>query len=734
MSSRNWLRVVAGCLLLCSARQLWAAPTPERPVVAILPFTDNTHKSQAHFWCYTIHLAVRACLWHAKEIRLMEEEAADYGMRSERLHPGQPVSLAAAQRIGQRIQVPHIILGDYMQAGRKWRVRARVLNCATGKAGPELSAESSDWQEIVTRLSSSLLAQLRIHPTAAERAQIDRRSTTSQEAFELYCRAYALQQQQRPLAEQESLLHKVIQADPKWAKGYEALAGLCLNQEKTAEGYRYLTQALKLAPLGDSRAQTLLGHYDLAILNKPGEAEQQLVKALHSDPDNPEIQALLANIYASQEHWDAALDAELKAVQLDGANASYHAAAGYFYVNRLDKPHALTELQMADRLDAEDINAHDMAANAYEQLGQIPLALDHYKRIVALARRQGMRPSMVKELEEHCKQLALQLTPTYLNIAMPAIYTPETLENAIRNVQLTSQERSLLMNPLESSPQIKTWAQKITAGATSDLERAQRLYDVMQQRLGSRDAGGTRTALATFAVWDKPEVSLWCQEYTRLYVAAAREVGLKAFVTNVARDASGRYIRHACAAVFIDGKALLVDPTLRWFGAPYLEYQVLDDFQTIGWYAAIQAADKEDLALARIAYKLSPGIEYGRFVLVCCLIEARQNEEAQKQIDGFAGHWLDPWRDPYLRGLLAFTESRFDEAARHIKQAILTNPDEAMLHLVMADTFVVLNRPKEAKTEYQTCIACSWERTLTQRAQMELLALDTISSTLKRGR
>jgi hypothetical protein len=40
-------------------------------------------------------------------------------------------------------------------------------------------------------------------------------------------------------------------------------------------------------------------------------------------------------------------------------------------------------------------------------------------------------------------------------------------------------------------------------------------------------------------------------------------------------------VYHDCAAVFANGKALLVDPAYQWFGVPHREFVLLNDVQVI---------------------------------------------------------------------------------------------------------------------------------------------------------
>lgn len=300
-------------------------------------------------------------------------------------------------------------------------------------------------------------------------------------------------------------------------------------------------------------------------MEKPAEAEQELRKAHNLDPEDNEPLIRLSEFYAAQEKWDEAITFLNKAVLLDPTDASVHASLGLMYAYKRNREQAMAQLKEAERLDPgglADANAGQMICQAYTILGEVPLAVEHHDRFVTSARKLGGNPQLVGIFEERARQLKATLTPTYIEAPMPEVYTEQTLWEALRE-RLTEDELSIVVNPLASSEEMKSWAGKLTEGVNGDMEKAKALFDGLTRRIESGDGRGHRTAKEAFAAWNDPDASFICTEYANLFIALARAVKLSAFYVHVEKDYRGKAVPHDCVAVFVEGKALLVDATYR---------------------------------------------------------------------------------------------------------------------------------------------------------------------------
>src|SRR5439155_19460373 len=155
--------------------------------------------------------------------------------------------------------------------------------------------------------------------------------------------------------------------------------------------------------------------------------------------------------------------------------------------------------------------------------------------------------------------LKATLTPHFIAASPPKAFSRDAVEKILKE-RLTAREYLLVANPLEASSKLKKWAKELAGGSATEQEKATRLYQGLARHVDINTGAGKRTALETFDEWKNPGASFTCQEYALLYVVLARAVGLNAYFVLVEKDYRGSTVSHACAGVFIDGKALLVDP------------------------------------------------------------------------------------------------------------------------------------------------------------------------------
>ena len=125
----------------------------------------------------------------------------------------------------------------------------------------------------------------------------------------------------------------------------------------------------------------------------------------------------------------------------------------------------------------------------------------------------------------------------------PEPYTEQSLANFLKS-KLTPEEIASVRNPLASTPEMKGWARKITAGTTNELQKAKLLFDELVRRVNPPGPGDNRTAQEVFAAWDSPRGSFSCEEYANYYVSLARAVGLEAISGVVVKQYSGTTPRH----------------------------------------------------------------------------------------------------------------------------------------------------------------------------------------------
>jgi tetratricopeptide (TPR) repeat protein len=311
-------------------------------------------------------------------------------------------------------------------------------------------------------------------------------------------------------------------------------------------------------------------------------------------------------------------------------------------------------------------------------------------------------------------------TPSFINAAaMPKIYTDDELQAALR-AKLTHDELRLVVNPLASSPQMKRWAQALTQDAKGDVDKAKKIFDGLTQRAQFNRVDTTRTAQEVFSAWDNPQESFNCQEFSKLFVAMAREVGVKAFYVYVEKDHKGNEVVHACAGVFADGKALLVDVLNRWFGAPHRGFAFLDDLQTI----AFQLNQSEEVTRCRMAAKLHPDSALTQFNLSLALMGAQQWEEARRVLTIALRLESNGCKAHYAQGLMAFHDGETERAMGHFRKASEFMPEDAHVHFFLASALHAQGKLKEARDAYRASLRYQPRDYIAERARRAIVQIN----------
>ena len=267
------------------------------------------------------------------------------------------------------------------------------------------------------------------------------------------------------------------------------------------------------------------------------------------------------------------------------------------------------------------------------------------------------------------------------------------------------QEFRQIVNPIAANLVMTNWARELTLGSKDDWEKSHKLFDALSRHFSS-GPGGARTAQEVFAAWPNPHESFSCQEYAKMFVALARATGVNAFYVHLERDFAGNVVYHDCAVVFAEGKALLVDPAYRWFGAPHKEFLVLDDLETIAHHYFQQSEGQKDIWLSncRLAEKLHPDFAWGQCKLAAALLQAGQPLEAEKVLAAAFRLQPDRWDAYELQGILADQQGHLDKAIASFQKSLALNPKGSRAHFGLAHLFLKQAKPAEARQEFHSAL------------------------------
>ena len=721
-SQMTQLRVVFAVFILAGAGigSMQASTPPGRLRVTILGFANETGDSEQSHWRFAIEGMIANEFREVKAIKL--GGGVEYARRQLGIDKGALVTPEHARKMGELIEAQRVVWGSYEKQNEQWRVRAHVLNVASGKSSGELIATSGDWFGLCDELIKQILGEVGIRPSGPELEKMGKRWTSSPEALEWYSRAHELQDEDKPFWEQEDCARKAIAADPKFVRAHIALAATLGTQGKFTQAEQAVHQALKLRP--DFADAHRVSAYLSLFMKKNIEAEKQLSEAHSLDPDNVRVLILLAELAATQRKWDEAIAFGEKARLVEPTDASVHALLGFMYTFKGERDKAMVELKEAERFDPEGLEVAQRLGEAYERMREIPLAIEHYERLLIKAKELGTNPEVIRTYEEKTRRLKASLTPTFIEASVPKVYTKQSLQDALQE-RLTEDELAMVVNPIASSEDMKHWAEQLTKGATSDLDKAKALFNALVGRLQSAGGYGTRTAREVFAAWDKSGVSFNCQENAKLFIALARDVNVKAFYVHVHKDYRDKATHHDCAVVFADGKVLLVDPAQNWFGMPHKDFVILDDLQTIAHQFFQPTDSKYVVARCRLAAKLHPDFAWGQIRLVSALCEIGEWDEAQTVLDTALQLEPDYWECYLWQGIIAKERNvNLEIVGSFFHKALELNPESALAHFALALIFTKQGKLTEARDEFRACLRYDLKREITEQAHQVIAQIN----------
>jgi tetratricopeptide (TPR) repeat protein len=739
-------RNTATAAALNSTRSLWTLPLlsvvcplafAAMPIpVAVLPFSNLTGETNEDHWSYTIPFFLKSQLREIKGIRIPSDRSCEFepdasvefAYNELGYNKGRRLGPAEAFKLGQTIGARSIVFGTYSKRAGDCILVLQVVDTSTGEAGGPWTLSAHDWLAAISETRRRVLRQLGFKPAAHETARMQRLPTRCPQAFRYFSCALAKRADGAPLASVTELLFGSASLDPQFGAAQQALASILQVQGRSQEALEHAKQAVAIRP--DSAG----AHYVLgtAYLFKDlfEDARAELLTAARLDPSEPYTYLRLAEMFGAQEKWDNAVGEFKRAEELAPFDAKIHAELGRTYSLVRRRQDAVAQLKRAERYDTRtDVGLNLALGEAYALLEDLPQAVKNYGTFIAGAEKVGLDSPIVQRERSALAALQARLTTHFVTARHPRHFKPDGLANTLSEM-LKPEEFALVTNPLTITPEIAKCAEHLGGGGSGDLSRARRLFDGLTREIRLRHVishpeNTCPTAEEAFTRWSAPNESLNCQDLTSLYVVMGRHLGLDAYWVAVKRDCRGLLTCHACAGVFVGEKALLVDPSYIWFGAPHEDYDFLDDLQVTALHLSQQSGGTKRTAAVVIA----PHLAIAHFNLAELLSQQGKRLEAREQLDAGLRVNTEPWLGFYARALVESHESNWTKASDHLQACLELNPEYGKARLLFASTLSAQGKLREACHQYQAYLegeTTVHERTIAQEG------LSKINENLKR--
>ena len=227
----------------------------------------------------------------------------------------------------------------------------------------------------------------------------------------------------------------------------------------------------------------------------------------------------------------------------------------------------------------------------------------------------------------------------------------------------------------------------LTVGLTNDTLRAFALFaEIARRGRGSGD-DGRRTAQEALKDSSDPQTRLSCQEYAKLFVALARATGLEAWLVHAERCADGSPGYHDCAAFFLEGNRLLIDPTWRSFGIRHEAFTVLDDVQAIS-HQAMQGGGMAETQRLRLGLKLNPEDRWTRLQFVRGMAKAGEPASAAEELRNVRATGAEGRDVHETAAELEMVRDRRTSALAELQLALAFSPSNVLLHAELSSVYL----------------------------------------------
>ncbi len=586
--------------------------------------------------------------------------------------------------------------------GGDWVFTAHAI--ATAGDDPEHTNEvaADDWFAGVLACTRHVLETIRVEPTADEWRSLEDRPTQEFAAFRLVSRARFLHEEKMAPTLTTPLLREALQIDPAYGDAANGLAASLWRQGEKLEAEKLLRELLADDPRHSS-ARLALGFVRLFGFQDPAGAEEAFREAIRVDPEFADAYKGLGIVLDGLERRDEAIQALHEALLLNPFDPLTHALLGEVHIAQQDREAAKLSLLEAERFLDANPDAELRLGMAYGRLSDYSRAAHHLERALAILRKTEADAEALEEIGILLKTVQERLAPTYVQASRPQAFSTDELGRELAR-RLTAEEMALAVNPFTVNEEMAAWARQLTEGAASDLDRARRLYDWLVHRVRGRGKGGSRTAMEVFETWGDLENTFSCQEYGKLFVGLGRAVGLDTYYVHLERDYDDKIVYHDCAALFLEDRALLVDPAYHWFGVPHRHFEILDDLETIAHHA-FQSRDKESwVSRCRLALKLDPDHAWGRIVAANAFFQAGDYAAVEAHLARAGELEPDRWDAFVLRGRLAGQRQQIKLALEYLERARELNPENCQVQFFLGTALLVLGQHAEAAEAFRAAL------------------------------
>jgi TolB-like protein/class 3 adenylate cyclase/thioredoxin-like negative regulator of GroEL len=370
---RHFLLPIPGSQRLTASTPIEPAlPLPDKPSIAVLPFTNMSGDPEQEYFSDGLTEDIITELAKLSGLFVIARN-------SSFTYKGKAVKV---QEVGRELGVRYVLEGSVRKANSKVLVTAQLVDATRGSHlwAERYDRESKDIFALQEEIRRKIVAYLAIRLTEGEQERAWRQYTTNPEAYDCLLRGweYFYRSTKEANTQARQMFERALELDPTYAAAYAALgwtywwewfAGWSQDPQTLEQAF---TLAQKAVALDDSLPlahQTLGGTY---LLKKQHEqANSEVERAISLAPSRAQGYIALADILLMSGRPEEAFGPIEQAMRLDPKSAdffSFELGFAYRVTGRYEE--AIAAFKKVLARNPNHLYGHLNLAAAYSQSGQ----------------------------------------------------------------------------------------------------------------------------------------------------------------------------------------------------------------------------------------------------------------------------------------------------------------------------------------------------------------------------
>jgi serine/threonine protein kinase/tetratricopeptide (TPR) repeat protein len=315
------LPIVSVILLVCAVfliRQLFFRPSPlpvmgDKPSLAVMYFKNNTGSQELEHWRTALSDLLITDLSQSKFLRMLSAESLFAILDDMGQLEAPTYSTNILKDVAEKGRVAHVLVGNYTEAGDKFRINVSLQEARSGELIASESVEGlgeSSFYAMVDEITRWVKSNLELSQQSLAEdldSEVETITTSSPEAYKLYSEGRRLHLQADYLLSIVKMQEAIV-IDPDFAMAYRSLAVSYGNMGRQPARNNAVKRAYELSDRVSERERLAIqGDYYMSSRQTYDKAIEAYQRLLSLYPEDRIGRINLGIIYFSLEEFEKAI-------------------------------------------------------------------------------------------------------------------------------------------------------------------------------------------------------------------------------------------------------------------------------------------------------------------------------------------------------------------------------------------------------------------------------------------